>query len=137
MKARQRILVVDDDFDNALVVKMIMECNDFQVDMFTDAQLALSKFEPQRYSLAVIDLRLGDLSGFELYERMNKMDNKMKVCFMSGYNYGEEELSEFQDRHCEVTPEHYLRKPLSVGGFMATVKKMAAESPATLDAKSR
>ena len=37
---RHGTLVVDDDHDNALVLRMILECNNYEVDMFTDSKLA-------------------------------------------------------------------------------------------------
>lgn len=38
--------------------------------MFTDSTEALANFEPQKYALALIDLKMGGLDGFGLYERI-------------------------------------------------------------------
>ena len=122
-----RVLVVDDDLDTALVVRLILECHNYQVDMFTDSKLALSEFQPKKYSLAVIDLKMNGIDGFELYERLFEMDSKMKVCFMSGYEYSES-ISKFQNNHCEVSLECFLKKPLSIDGFVNLVKRMTAAS---------
>ncbi|MEO9295357.1 MAG: response regulator [Nitrososphaera sp.] len=127
MPLPQRILVVDDDADNALVIRMILECNGFQVDMFTDPKLALSSFEPQKYALAIIDLRMNGMDGFELYERIFEMDHHKRICFMSCYDYVNA-LSRFQNKHCEISPECFLRKPLSVEAFIATIKRLTIEN---------
>lgn len=122
-----RVLVVDDDLDTALVVRLILECHNYQVDMFTDSKLALSEFQPKKYSLAVIDLKMNGIDGFELYERLFEMDSKMKVCFMSGYEYSES-ISKFQNNHCEVSLECFLKKPLSIDRFVNLVKRMTEAS---------
>lgn len=123
MRSRQRVLVVDDDHDNALVIRMILECNNFEVDMFTDPKVAVARFEPQKYALAIFDLRMKDLDGFELYERIFEMDHEMKVCFISGYEY-REALSRFQGKRRNISSECFMKKPLSIEGFMAMVRKM-------------
>lgn len=118
------ILVVDDDRDNALVIRMVLEHQGYKVDMFTDSD-ALANFEPQRYALALIDLRMGGLDGFGLYERILKMDN-IKICFMSGYDY-RDALSKFQTKH-RIPAERYLQKPLNVDRLIGLVRKMTAAS---------
>lgn len=117
--------MVDDDSDTALAVRLILECHNYQVDMFTDSKLALSEFQPKKYSLAVIDLKMNGIDGFELYARLFEMDSKMKVCFMSGYEYSES-ISKFQNNHCEVSLECFLKKPLSIDRFVNLVKRMTA-----------
>ena len=123
----KQILVIDDDFDTALVVKLMLQSCGYEVDMFIDARVALSNFQPQRYSLAIIDFRMGGIDGFELYERFSEMDNKMKVCFMSGYD-NSEALARFQSKHHGFSSDCFLRKPLDIDGFIDRVNKMTANS---------
>ena len=119
--------MVDDDPDTALVVRLILERHNYQVDVFTDSKLALSEFQPKKYSLAVIDLKMNGIDGFELYERLFEMDSRMRVCFMSGFEYSES-ISKFQNNHCEVSLECFLKKPLSIDRFVNLVKRMTAAS---------
>ena len=129
LRQRQRILVVDDDHDNALVIKMILECDGFEVDMFTDPKEALARFEPQKYTLAIIDLRMKGIDGFELYERFLEMDHRMKLCFISGYDY-RDALAKFQGKHSEILADCFLKKPLSIEGFMVMVKRLTRDTSA-------
>lgn len=103
---------------------MILEHHGYKVDMFTDSADALANFEPQKYALAVIDLRMGGLDGFGLYERILEMDGRIKVCFMSGYNY-RDALFKFQTKH-RIPAERYLQKPLNVDRFIGLVRKTVA-----------
>lgn len=103
---------------------MILEHHGYKVDMFTDPAGALVNFEPQRYALALIDLRMGGLDGFGLYKRILEMDGKIKVCFMSGYDY-RDALSKFQRKH-RIPSERYLQKPLNVDRFIGPVRETIA-----------
>jgi DNA-binding NtrC family response regulator len=105
---------------------MILEEYGHSVDMFTDPSLALSKFEPQTYRLAIIDLIMAGMDGLELYRRLHVKDHKMKVCFISGYEYAEA-LSKFQNKHCEVSADCFFKKPLNIDHFIKVVERMTGE----------
>lgn len=106
---KSRILLVDDDGDNASVIKMVLEFKGYDVDVFTDPQKAASEFEPFRYVLALIDLKMKELNGFALYEQLAKVDGKMKVCFMTAFNY-EDVFPDIQRKH-HLSSECYIKKP--------------------------
>ena len=91
--------------------------------MFIDPRVALSNFQSSKYSLAIIDYKMNGIDGFELYERLFEMDNRMKVCFMSG-SENSEALAKFESKHVEVSPTCFLRKPLSIESFIDIVKRM-------------
>ena len=85
-----RILAVDDDPDITLTVKVGLEDNSssssngiFEVDTFNDPELALSSFKPGLYDLVLLDFRMPKMDGYELYDKIKNIDNKVKVCFMS------------------------------------------------------
>ena len=128
-------MVVDDDFDTALVIKLMLQSHGYEVDMFIDPRVALSNFQPRKYSLAIIDYKMNGIDGFELYERLFEMDNKMKVCFVSGYE-NPDELAIFLSKHSEVSPECFLKKPLSIDGFISIVKRMTTTKTAKIAAQT-
>ena len=81
-KDTRRILVVDDEVDVAYTMKKVLEESGlFEVDSFTDPELALSTFSPKRYDLVISDIRMPKIDGFELYKRIKIIDDKVKVCF--------------------------------------------------------
>ena len=53
---KARILVVDDEYDAALTLKAILEEEEFEVDIFNDPKLALSKFKAGKYDLLLLDI---------------------------------------------------------------------------------
>jgi DNA-binding NtrC family response regulator len=82
--SKRRILAVDDDSDITLTVKVGLEDSGlFEVDTFNDPELALSSFRPGLYDLVLVDMRMPKMFGHELYDKMKKIDGKLKVCFMT------------------------------------------------------
>lgn len=67
----KRILVVDDEFDNASIFTLGLQDSGFEVDKFTDPLMALSSFKGgKRYDLLILDIKMPDMNGFELYEQI-------------------------------------------------------------------
>jgi PleD family two-component response regulator len=55
----------------------------FEVDVFNDPQLALSGFYSNLYDLALLDIKMSQMDGFNLCRRLMKTDNRIKVCFLT------------------------------------------------------
>jgi DNA-binding response OmpR family regulator len=53
------------------------------VDSYTDPILALSNFKPRLYDLLILDIKMQKMNGFDLYQKMKKIDSNVKVCFLT------------------------------------------------------
>ena len=82
---QHRILLVDDEPDVTLTLKKGLEENGFSVDAFNDPRIALSKFKAAFYDLLLLDIKMADLNGFQLYQEVKKKDKDAKVCFITAY----------------------------------------------------
>jgi CheY-like chemotaxis protein len=106
------ILVVDDEPDLVLILKMVLEDNGFKVDSFTDPLLALEncKGKASKYEMLILDIKMPDMNGFELYKQIKKLDDKVKVCFLTAgemdYEQFGKELFPALDKNC------YIQKPI-------------------------
>ena len=69
------VLVVDDEPDVKLALKIALEENGFEVNSFDDPIIALEKFKKgidvlerstQQYGLVLTDIRMPTMNGFEL-----------------------------------------------------------------------
>ena len=65
------ILVLDDDHDITILVKISLEKQGYQVFGFTDPLLALEHFQlnPSMYDLVLSDLRIPGMSGFSIFKQ--------------------------------------------------------------------
>lgn len=76
-------MLVDDNPDMALSFKIGLRDDGFDVYALDNPILALSAFKPDYYNLLVLDIKMEKINGFELYERIKKIDDKVKVCFVT------------------------------------------------------
>jgi DNA-binding response OmpR family regulator len=53
-----RILILDDEPDIMLTLKIVLESNGFKTQAFTDSILALRNFKAGSYDLALLDIRM-------------------------------------------------------------------------------
>jgi two-component system, OmpR family, response regulator ChvI len=106
----KRILIVDDDPDITLALKTVLEDNGYAVHAFNDPTNAVSNFkQPGMYDLLIIDLVMPNMDGFDLYERVKKIDNKVKACFITAYDVYSEALREIYPNF-EV--DCFMKKPI-------------------------
>lgn len=102
-----RLLLVDDEPDVIFTFKKGLEAHGFVVDAFNDPVLALSKFKPGVYGLLLLDVKMPRINGFELYEKIKKIDSEVKACFITAHEVYYESLKEIfptMDLDCYVKP---------------------------------
>ena len=119
---KRRILTVDDNPDITFMIKIGLEDSGlFEVDTFNDPEVALSSFKPGLYDLALIDFRMPKMYGHELYDEMKKIDNKLKICFMTATYTNYEKL---RATFPTIEIECYIQKPVQIKDL---VKRVNAE----------
>jgi DNA-binding response OmpR family regulator len=85
-QAPSKILVVDDDVDNGLLLKDFLQISGFDVDVYFSSEEASEKFESGRYSLAILDVLMDGIGGIELYKIISNIDTNTRLCFLTGYD---------------------------------------------------
>jgi two-component system catabolic regulation response regulator CreB/two-component system response regulator ChvI len=106
-----RILVVDDDRDIVYSIKSGLQLYGYKVDAFDRASSAL-ECDSSNYDAAVVDIRMPEMSGFDLARRLWNQNRDLQICFLSAFEiYEKEAKSAFPSlfSHC------FLRKPLEIG----------------------
>lgn len=78
------IILVDDEPDVIFAVKTALEENEnFKVHAFNDAESALVAFKPGHYDLAILDIRMPIMNGFQLCKKLREIDKNLKICFLT------------------------------------------------------
>ena len=110
----KKILIVDDEPDVNLSLKIVLENNGFKVDTFDDSLLALQNFREQSclYDLIILYIKMPKMSGYELYKEIRKIDDKIKVCFFTASEAYHEEFR--KSVPASVWNEDcYIQKPIN------------------------
>src|ERR687892_1691516 len=108
----KRILLVDDEADVISLFKMVLEMNGFEVDAYTNPAAALSDFKANSYGLALLDIRMPNPNGFELYEKLRDIDNNIKACFITAFEDYRQEFKESFPQLDEI--KYFIRKPKAI-----------------------
>jgi CheY-like chemotaxis protein len=89
---KTKILVVDDEPDVTYTLKATLEATGFfDITTFNEPNRALSNFRPHIYDLVVLDIKMPQMNGFELLREIKKIDENVKVCFLTAVS----ELTEY------------------------------------------
>ena len=108
----KKILIIDDEPDITFTLCAILQKSGFEVSSFNDPLLALQSFKPRYYDLVILDIKMPEMNGFELYQQLKEKDNHVKVCFLTA-------VSEFRDykQYKDVSPKlherYFIAKPAS------------------------
>lgn len=117
-----RILLVDNELDNTSLFRMVLEDNGFDVDVFNDSTLVLANFKPEYYELIILDIRMPKIDGLELCLKIRKIDDKVKICFLTASEIYDEKLKALlqeldQDVKC------FISKPIELDDFVNRIKQ--------------
>jgi two-component system, OmpR family, response regulator ChvI len=137
-KPSYRILIVDDDTDITLTFKTGLEDKGFEVDVFNDPLEVLSKFREKKngsggdsggifssmYDLLLLDVRMPNMNGFELYREIKKIDDKIKVCFITAYEVFYEKLKE---DFPAINVGCFIKKPVDINELLSRINKELKE----------
>lgn len=112
-----RILIVDDDKDACIFYTECLVDRGFYVTTVNDPFEALSSFKPSYYDLVIIDIRMPKMNGFELYERMKKLDNQLRVCFITAF----EEYYSYIKEQFRLDVQCFIRKPVTAKDLIKNI----------------
>jgi len=54
-------LLVDDDHDNSVIFKIVLQDAGIEVDAYNDSEMVLSAFKPSHYDLIILDIKMPKL----------------------------------------------------------------------------
>ena len=90
---RKRLLVVEDDPSQQLSIVALLGHDDIEVEVVSTGAEALAAIEELAYDCLVLDLRLPDMTGFELLDRLSQLPfgNELPVVVFTGKDLTAEE----------------------------------------------
>ena len=105
---RPHLYIVDDDQNFGRSLKRLLTVKGFQADHFGSAKTFLDSVPAGQTGIAVIDIHMPGIDGFELMEKMRELHYEMPVIMVTGQT---------QDKTRDLALERgavgFLQKPFS------------------------
>lgn len=121
-KNKIKILIVDDEDDITLSFKRILEIHGFKVDTFNDPCLALSKFKANYYDIALLDIKMPHLDGFDLYKKIKEIDNNIRIYFLTA---SEAYYQQFREKdYSHLSRDLFIQKPIELEELLKRIDDM-------------
>lgn len=114
---RGNIMLVDDQADMLFTYRSFLEGQGFKVQSFTDPTVALRQFakeESTKYDLVIMDIRMPQLNGLQLYQRLRAINSAVRILFVTALDAAEELISLLPD----VAANQVIMKPVSRDRFL-------------------
>jgi CheY-like chemotaxis protein/predicted transcriptional regulator len=118
---KKTIMIVDDEEDLALLYKYFLSSVGYEVRTFIDPHSALHEYlsDPFLYDLLVLDIRMQDINGLQLYQSLKAINPECKAIFVSALDIAREVVSILPG----MRPQDIIRKPVSKEQFITAVKR--------------
>jgi PAS domain S-box-containing protein len=113
------ILVVDDEPSITKLLKRVLTEEGYEVKTTGKARAALRLIKSGKYALILLDIKLPNMSGIEMYEQLEKTDKSLveSIIFITGDVFGSG-MMEFFSR----TGVSYVSKPFNIEKLKEEVK---------------
>jgi two-component system, OmpR family, response regulator ChvI len=119
-KTKNRILIVDDEPDITESFGLALEDSGYEVDKYNDPAVALASFKSNVYGLLILDVKMPKIDGFELYNKIKKIDKKAKVFFISAFDIDHAEITK---KYPRLKTENFLPKPIQIPELIKRVEE--------------
>jgi CheY-like chemotaxis protein len=120
----RNIILVDDEQDVLYNFKIILSEGGYNVSPFSNTKEAVKHLidlnNSSHYDLAIIDIRMPELNGIQLYQMLKIINKNIKVLFISALDAADEILSMFP----EIGSGNIIRKPVSQGFIVSKVEEI-------------
>src|SRR2546425_9506309 len=125
-KAEERnhgnLMLVEDEPDVLFAFKTILISEGYNVDTFTDSFEALKHFiklNRPYYDLVILDIRMSGMNGIQLYQKLKRIDDDLRVIFVTALDAARELISILPD----LNSQYIVRKPIAARDFIKVVNK--------------
>ncbi len=125
-----KILVVDDEEDLCEILQFNLQGDGYDVDVAYSAEEALKK-DLSQYKLLLLDVMMGEMSGFKLAEKIQKdLNITTPFIFITAKNKENDLLTGFN-----IGSDDYITKPFSVKEVLVRVKAVLRRPERDKDSK--
>jgi DNA-binding response OmpR family regulator len=118
----KKILLVDNEVDITYALTNALENYDFYIESFNDPILALNSYKSNSYDLVILDIKMPNMDGFELYNKIREKDPQVKICFLTASELFYEEFRKARFLLSEkIGEEYFIQKPIKTDDLVQKI----------------
>lgn len=116
----ERILVIDDELDMLMLLRMIIENNtDYEVETTNNPSEALKMVMKNDYDLVISDLKMPGMDGLELFDEVKGMKPDLPLIIITAYG-----SLETADEAMKMGVADFITKPFRKDSILFTINRV-------------
>ncbi|MEC4818542.1 MAG: response regulator [Scytonema sp. PMC 1069.18] len=112
---KRKVLIADDDEDSRIMLTLLLEDEGWEVKEAKNGKEALEKAIKERPDLLILDNRMPELTGSEVYKQLQVQGIKLTVILATAYGYLEELAS-------SLGISHFISKPYDIPQLLGMIE---------------
>ena len=116
-----RVLVVDDDQDSCDYIEKVLRKDGYKVSTLTDGRKVTEEMRKYDVHLAIIDLKMPEISGLDVLKLIREQDSDCAAIMMTGYATLDSAVSALRGGVVD-----YLKKPVKEEEILSSVRRALA-----------
>ena len=117
--AGEKILIVDDDPSVCKVIGRVVASKGLQPSSAASGEEALELLQASDYDLMVLDIKMGDMDGFEVVEKVRGQRKDLPIIILSGNSESYNKLLGL-----EIGADDYVTKPFDPAFLAAKIQAL-------------
>ena len=114
-RRRGRLLIVDDEEGPRQSLRVVFK-DDYEILLASDGLSAIELAQNNRIDVAILDIRMGGMSGIEVLERLKYVDPRIEVVMMTAFETTDTMRQALRLRACD-----YINKPFDLSTIRSAV----------------
>jgi len=116
----QRILVIDDELDMLMLLRMIIEDKtDYEVETTNNPSEGLKLLTQDQYDLVITDLKMPGMDGIELFDELKEIKPDIPVIIITAYG-----SLEIADEAMKKGVADFITKPFRKDNILFTINRV-------------
>lgn len=104
--SKSKILLVEDDTNLGFLLRVFLETNGFDVQLYRDGISALNGFTSSNFDFCILDVMMPLMDGFTLAEKIRIQNKTVPIVFLTARSMKEDKLKGFR-----IGIDDYITKP--------------------------
>lgn len=122
----KKVLLAEDDFDFAMILKQYLDLHNFQVLWAKDGEEALNLFQNEEFSICIFDVMMPKIDGFTLAEKIIKINPEVPFVFLTARKLKDDKI-----KGLKLGADDYIAKPFEADELVLRLNNIVRRSEKT------